>query len=420
MPAVHPAAMPPLVVDLSHHNIVTDWAKVYASGIRGIVHKSTQDVRFVDPRFLQRAGGARKAGLLWGAYHFATDAPVEDQVSHFLRTVERAVGAEAMQHTLLALDWEPNTTPGQGTMSIDGARRFLELVAVRTGQTPVLYAGHLLKEELARLGLLKGDPFLAGHRLWLAHYTSAPEPILPAGFERYFLWQYTDGSPSAPKAAPIPGIESQGVDLNRYGGSAGELAAEWVVSAVPVWEEDEAVANVRARAAAAASTAVSEAPLPGPFPLPGEREQTPVAPPVMVPSAAWETEVRPEPEAPAEPTAPPAAPGMLSTARSSGSVNALLNTLMVLGAAIWGLFGWVWNWLIALLDVLPLITRDVGGSIEQGDKISKFLQIPTEKWIAISAAIVVPLIGIAVVRHTWASIELVIAKARGQAESPAP
>jgi hypothetical protein len=85
---------------------------------------------------------------------------------------------------------------------------------------------------------------------------------------------------------------------------------------------------------------------------------------------------------------------------------------MVLVAAIGGFLAWVWNWLITLLDVLPLITRDVGGSIEQGEKIAKFLKLPPEKWIAISAAVIVPLIAIAVVRHTWDKIALLIAKAQ--------
>src|SRR6185503_7987255 len=92
--------------------------------------------------------------------------------------------------TLLALAYAPNRL---STMSLDQVRHFLKLVGEATGRRPVLYAGTLLKEELAGLP----DDFLAMHRLWWRHH--AEQPSLPPGWDSHWLWQYTgDGDGPLP------------------------------------------------------------------------------------------------------------------------------------------------------------------------------------------------------------------------------
>jgi GH25 family lysozyme M1 (1,4-beta-N-acetylmuramidase) len=231
------ASMTPLVVDLSHHNVVTSFAKVYAAGIRGVIHKASEGTRYIDKDYLSRREEARKAGLLWGAYHFATGEDVETQVDHFLKT---ALEGEAPgSPVLLALDWEPEPAKGN-TMSLTQARQFCALVAARTSQKPVLYSGHLLKEQAP-----KGDAFLSEHRLWLAQYAS--KAVLPAGFQRYFLWQYT-GDGMGPTPHDVDGIQGTGLDLNVYGGTPEGLAAEWVADTVKSVALEPVVAEIPAPA----------------------------------------------------------------------------------------------------------------------------------------------------------------------------
>lgn len=201
-------AMVPLVTDLSHHNDVDDWGKVYASGVRGVIHKASQGTGFVDPQYEKRKADAKAAGLLWGCYHFGDASDVTKQVEKFLSV------AGSDPDTLLALDFEPN---GSNTMSLAQAKQFLQMVYDKTGQRPILYSGNLLKEGLKG----KADPFFSAHRLWICQY--GPRAVLPPGFSNYWLWQYTDG-----KAGPTPhGLSgvSGFVDLNVYSGS--DLAAEW-------------------------------------------------------------------------------------------------------------------------------------------------------------------------------------------------
>lgn len=202
------AAINPKVLDLSHHNIVQDFGKVRAWGIEGIIHKATQGTSMVDPFYAQRRKSAVAAGLLWGAYHFATSAPVDKQVAHFLKN------AAPDDRTLLALDFEPNDN---ATMSIAQARAFLELIEEKTGRKAVLYSGNLIKETQR-----KADPYFAAHRLWLASYGANPK--MPASWTRPWLWQFTDGK-DGPMPHAVPGIKPGGLDINSFGGV--DLAKEW-------------------------------------------------------------------------------------------------------------------------------------------------------------------------------------------------
>ena len=48
----------PLVIDLSHHNTVTDFGKIAAAGIRGVIHKATEGVTFKDAEYGPRRQAA--------------------------------------------------------------------------------------------------------------------------------------------------------------------------------------------------------------------------------------------------------------------------------------------------------------------------------------------------------------------------
>lgn len=201
-----PVLMKPDVIDASVHNSIEDWNAVKNFGIKGIIHKSTEGTGFVDKRYRERQTAVRRAGMLWGAYHFMTAAPAAAQAKHFLTT------AQADENTLLALDWEPY---GANTASLAQAKEFLRIVYEETGQRPVLYSGNLVKERG------NGDPFLTQHRLWLAQYSSKAQ--LPRGWTSYWLWQFSgDGYGGH---GTIPGISTRGMDVNVFGGV--DIAAEW-------------------------------------------------------------------------------------------------------------------------------------------------------------------------------------------------
>jgi GH25 family lysozyme M1 (1,4-beta-N-acetylmuramidase) len=131
------------VIDLSHHNTmdVDGFAKMREFGIRGVIHKSSQGVGYVDPQYAVRRNAAKSAGLLWGAYHFGDNRAVASQVDWFLKS------APPDADTLVALDFEPNADK---TMTLDQCRGFLRLIEAKLGRKAVIYSGNLIKRNAPR------------------------------------------------------------------------------------------------------------------------------------------------------------------------------------------------------------------------------------------------------------------------------
>ena len=153
------------VVDISHHNGNIDLQQAKGDGIIGVIHKATQGQTGLDPMYVTNRGKAQAAGLLWGAYHFATGGDGVEQAQHFLDTVG------TFQNTLLVLDFEPN--PSGPSMSLEDARAFVTHVNQVTGRFPGFYSGSYIKQLLGT----RKDPVLAQCWLWLAQY--GPTAVVP-------------------------------------------------------------------------------------------------------------------------------------------------------------------------------------------------------------------------------------------------
>lgn len=197
--------MPTLkVLDISHHNTITSFEKIRAAGVVGIIHKSSQGLAMTDGLYAKRRQAALNAGLLWGAYHFATGDDVDLQVKHFLDS------AEPDENTLMALDHEPNNG---NQLDLDGAQAFLESARDQLGRKLVLYSGNLIKEQLGS----DDNEFFGSHRLWLAQYSPVPRP--QASWDKAWLWQYSE-------SGSVNGAGGK-LDLNSYAASDEQLTAEW-------------------------------------------------------------------------------------------------------------------------------------------------------------------------------------------------
>lgn len=204
-----------IVVDLSHHNGDVDLAKARNAGIVGILHKASQGETFADAAYAGNRRKAADAGLLWGAYHFGTGGDGVTQADFFLDI------AAPDEETLLVLDLEDN--PQGPSMDLNTARAFVTRVAEQTGRFPGLYSGHYIK---ALLGASK-DPVLAKCWFWLAQY--GPTAIVPANWESWTMWQYTDGV-LGPEPRMVPGIGA--CDRNRFNDDEAALRQFWTAPAV--------------------------------------------------------------------------------------------------------------------------------------------------------------------------------------------
>ncbi|MBI3367836.1 MAG: glycoside hydrolase family 25 protein [Burkholderiales bacterium] len=201
------------VVDISHHNKVSSFAKVRQAGILGVIHKATQGASFKDPTFATNRKRIRDAGLLLGAYHFGTAGDASAQADFLLSTA----GSDA----LLVLDFEPN--PQGHDMSLLEAEQFVHHIFAVSGRYPGLYSGHTIKEALAAAGIQRPEQTeLSKCWLWIAQY--GPAPLIPKLWQRWTLWQYTDGA-IGPEPHQVNSIGR--CDRDQFNGTADELRAFW-------------------------------------------------------------------------------------------------------------------------------------------------------------------------------------------------
>jgi lysozyme len=198
------------VIDISHHNgLALDFHVAAASGIRGIIHKATQGVSNIDPTLSTNRPGILAAGLMFGSYHFGDGSDGGLQAKHYLSVAKPAA------RELVALDLENNLAGP--SMTIEEARAFVTTIHNEIGKWPVLYSGHTLKEMLGNAP----DPVLANCPLWLAQY--GPTAVLPPGWKKWSLWQYTDGGQVGDK--PVAGIGH--CDRDRFDDRAADLSSFW-------------------------------------------------------------------------------------------------------------------------------------------------------------------------------------------------
>lgn len=198
-PAPKPAELLDAVVDLSHHNELTDsgFNEMKRAGILAVIHKATQGTLYTDPEYAERKKRAESIGLLFGAYHFGNGSDPVKQAEHFLENSGDA--------KWLCLDWEDLS------MSLAQAEAFVTHVHAETGVWPVLYSGQAFIIQRR-----KGSQILDNCPLWIARYNSQP-PIKAVG--AWTLWQYSS-------TGRVPGIVGN-VDRNRFAGTADELRAWW-------------------------------------------------------------------------------------------------------------------------------------------------------------------------------------------------
>jgi lysozyme len=196
-------------IDVSHYQGRIDWPVVAASGPRFVFLKATEGVRYVDPTYLRNKLGAERAGLIVGAYHFATpnrhpnDAVRE--ADHFVDTARLQPG-----NLVPVLDLE--TTGGLSHRRLTRwILAWLRQVRDRLGVRPIVYTSPI------GWALRTGDSAAianAGYeQLWVAHW-DVDRPSVPAsawGGHGWTFWQRSE-------CGTVPGIRGC-VDVDVAGRS---------------------------------------------------------------------------------------------------------------------------------------------------------------------------------------------------------
>ena len=205
------AATPTLAgIDVSHHNGDIDWAQVKAAGTRFVMAKVTEATTFVDDHYAANKLQVEALGMAFTGYHFAQpDASRGDAVAEadFFIANAHLTG----KNLVPVLDLERSNALGVKKLT-RWTRDWLNEVHAKLGVKPIIYT----TTPFWKTHLGNSTWFAAnGYPLWIAHWTSAAQPTLPAsnwGGHGWTLWQYAnDGS--------VDGIATA-VDLDRFNGTA--------------------------------------------------------------------------------------------------------------------------------------------------------------------------------------------------------
>ncbi|MBD3919608.1 glycoside hydrolase family 25 protein [Paenibacillus sp. PR3] len=205
-------------IDVSHYQGNIDWAKVKADGISFAFLKASQGQTFRDSMFVTNAAGARKAGVLVGAYHFidaaSTDA-AKKEAANFAAAIADAGGIEAFQLPPV-MDYE-EVQDGMNASNVHAvAMAFLTEIERLTGVRPMIYT---------YIGFASNfDASFSAYEVWMARYSTSP-PADTAAWKRWTFLQYSDGTVGDVRTGggrKVAGINGP-VDLNEYDGTLEEL-----------------------------------------------------------------------------------------------------------------------------------------------------------------------------------------------------
>ena len=197
-------------IDVSHHQGDIDWALVKASGVNYCFVKATEGSTWKDRKFDFNWNQLKAHGIIRGTYHFfRPNAPIERQVNNLVSKVGKLEPGDLPP----VLDAE---VPDSWTrFSLNKRLQMIDdwMIGVEEGLgiEPILYLSPSFADEI-----LKGSKRVKKYTLWLAHYTSRPSPRVPAPWDDWTFWQYSE-------TGRLDGIKTNTVDLNRFKGSLEDL-----------------------------------------------------------------------------------------------------------------------------------------------------------------------------------------------------
>ena len=197
-------------IDVSYHQGTIDWGRVATAGkafafVRASAGTLTSDVAYETNR-----AGAHAAGIAVGAYHFGNpDSGPNDALNEARWFMQNAMVESG--DLVPVLDLEVSNGLG-ATALTTWARTWLTEVESATGVRPLIYTTpNFWSSSMANTDWFAQN----GYRVWIAHWTSASQPTIPAGNwggHGWTFWQHSS-------TGSVPGVGGP-VDLDRFNGSA--------------------------------------------------------------------------------------------------------------------------------------------------------------------------------------------------------
>jgi len=213
-------------IDVSSWQDTINWQVVYEDGYRFSFVKATEGVGWSDSLFEINMIEGSSAGLLLGAYHFATPT-VDDAVDEAEYFVEIAGDYITEGYLKPVLDLEQGSSLGLIVLS-NWVHTWMQTVETLTGVEPMIYVNSNYANNFLSASI-------AQYPLWIAHWTYDPNTTPDIGiWSNWSFWQYSD-------QGNIEGISGY-VDLNVFNGDLLELES-FVIKNDIIYVDDDADAS---------------------------------------------------------------------------------------------------------------------------------------------------------------------------------
>ena len=191
-----------LIIDISFWQapLRIDYDKL-ASQVDGVILRAAYGTS-KDIHFDQHYAEFSARGVPLGAYHYL-------------------IGSQSMSRQAVAfatfLDGKQLTL--DTWMDVEDIRSGTRLYRNQVLEYAALVPDSGIYTSRSRWHEIMGGAYLTDRKLWVAHYTTASQPLMPVGWQGYWLWQHTS-------SGRLDGYAGN-LDMNRFGGSEQEWLA-WI------------------------------------------------------------------------------------------------------------------------------------------------------------------------------------------------
>jgi lysozyme len=185
-----------------------DFSKSVAMGAKFVFIKASHSTA-LDEDFLINWKNAKDAGIIRGAYHYLDwSKPAIEQARFFAGLLKQDPGELPP-----VLDFENRTNVPSPVSTILACKTFLVEAERLIQRKLIIYTSPYFWREFGAT-----DVLFEQYPLWIAHYTTAADPIVPLPWKSWTFWQWTDRGDGL-----AYGAESKSLDMNWFNGSYEDL-----------------------------------------------------------------------------------------------------------------------------------------------------------------------------------------------------
>lgn len=197
-----------LGIDVASYQKNVNWASYKSQGRVFAYVKATEGSSYRNPYFASQYGGAAKAGLLRGAYHFANPAGKSGkaQADYFVKYGGAWIAGGKTLPGVLDIEYNPYGSTCYGvskTAMVKWISDFVTQYKKRTSRDAVIYTTADWWSRCTG----NSTKFNATNPLWVARYGSSVG-TLPGKWPYYTFWQYSSNPIDQDKfSAPYPRLQ---------------------------------------------------------------------------------------------------------------------------------------------------------------------------------------------------------------------